>query len=182
MNVPERDWIYPACEFEKASGMRGISENYHMPNDMTLYEAYAHVCALVDNALGHNMSGQFSQQAILPADLPILNFLENIVALNPSLQYIDYNPQNIEQVIDFLAGITSGYNPEDIDFFLKERPSRYNDYLDALSLKIDLRIRFIPAPKTFAKIKDHFGLSDWQPTEEDLLAAREKCIDVFLTP
>jgi hypothetical protein len=84
------------------------------------------------------------------------------------------DPQNVD---NFVMGVTSGFNPEDIDFYINEK--RFTPEFDdwrilnrALREKIGFNFGWVPSPQTVDRIKSHFGLSDWVPTADVLEAER----------
>ncbi len=119
---------------------------------------------------------------------------QELLQLNPALSLVRLEGRDEG---DFIRGVSSGFNPHDIDFYLnkwegghkgflvvEEGPAPLTDesegaegwrhlaYREALSRKIGHGISWIPSWSTMNQIKAQYGLQDWVPSPEEWLEAQ----------
>lgn len=176
ITIASPKWCYEAKEYEHKTGMKGIAADYIFPQDMLPYQAFCHFSALMRNKDKQTcMSDQFGSaaQTVNPA---ALEFVNDLIALNPALSNIRFNAHDPTQIHDLVAGVASKFNVDDIDFFINEwtqmyeqgTSKKYLEYQMALAVATGFYTYFIGSPNTFEKIKDYFSLSEWEPTEDNL--------------
>lgn len=179
--VPQK-WVFPAREFEQQTGMTGLSRSYKTPKgqDETdlasqWYEIYGRrkygvifdqnisYVARYFNNLAHGIRESEDWEDELRTTVA------ELIRLNPELSIVRYNPDDIEQTFRVLDGALSGFNPDDINYYVNEweqADRNYsNAYKDLLEEHLPANIYWIASPATLQKIKSHFGLEKWEPEE-----------------
>ncbi len=112
----------PALEFEDRIGIAGVGRRYAMPPDHDM------------ESLEHEIKRRIKWCAIsLDERLKrAQDYADILTRLNPELQKTRYDRDDLTDVWHFLLGVTSGFNPDDIDFFINAdreelRSGRNND-------------------------------------------------------
>ena len=170
-------WSMPAHDFERRSGAIGIAADYRFPNNLSPVEAiseYVRLCGLDQG--DKSLSVLYNSQSVRSEALA---YIYDVLALNPALKKVRCNFYSPHDAGHFMMGVASGFNADDIDFFINEwmlaldtlRRAQYKQYVDALNVKLGVKTYFIPSPPTVSKIKEQFGLHGWQPTRSELLCA-----------
>lgn len=111
-------WLYEAKEYEHKTGMKGIAHDYRFPQGMMPYRAFYHFHDLMEENKDRqiHVPDQFGAAAT-PVNPDALEFINELVALNPELSDIRYNAHDPGQAYDLVAGAASKLNVDDIDFF-----------------------------------------------------------------
>lgn len=154
-------WIYPAKELEEKLNLSGISREYKMPNGKTMLRVAKETLYQDKNVTELNA------------------VLKEIIALNPELSTISYDKTHERNIVDFIMGITSGFNPDDISFYLQTQPKDYNHVLtkaqlerlavcDIFSEKLETPLGWIPSKQTLEKITQQKNIPYETLSEEAL--------------
>ena len=183
-----------AHDFEERTGASGIAGRYILPAGMEEPSLESFIDRSFDQAIEHAESGRETPNEAL---LNLLSVMDQIRDLNAGngLEHIPVNRGEAFEVGHFLMGVVSGYNADDIRYYLHERaeaPSPdyfeevltrggtltrempgHEDYLyhlnvQALEDKIGVPIRWFPSPKTIHKMKTDLGLGEWAPSAQDM--------------
>jgi hypothetical protein len=136
----------PARMFEARYGVEGISRIYSMPAGRTMEEMEALLWDLVFEDSFDPMAERMAVGR---------RYVAAFKALNPELEGIYVDLQDYVAVRDFLHGVTSGFNPDDIDFNLNthcadqccENISRISRMLLQQEFR-DANIAWLPSPQT----------------------------------
>jgi hypothetical protein len=137
----ERDMLdhMPAYRFEKASGLKGIAGNYKYPGGLnpvqfddawtwTFYsngETQLYPTALVDRGIALPRVGAREEISEYLARTPreiqdaFQGVLDELIALNPELKGVRVDRKNIGMVYDVINGVASGFNVNDINYYLE---------------------------------------------------------------
>jgi hypothetical protein len=153
------NWSYPAHDFEELSGLEGLAHDYNIPTGLDLdLEQVAFVAKEF-----------YSRDAKNSVYVIAAVLLES----NPELKTVKFTTP--DEAYMFLTGVGSGFNPDDIDFFINEiekwpdeEAQRYMD-----SVKQELNAMDFPkstgwaiSPKTLELIREQFSLKaglDYDP-------------------
>lgn len=159
-------WEYPARNFEKQAGIDGISRTYKMPEDKTMIR----IAKQTGFEIGKGGT-----------TLDHLNEIaDKIIQLNPDLLEVKYSRDNPQDVRDLIFGVTSAFNPEDINYFIntnskhevdKPLPYRMAKRLIVANLyeeKTGVFLTWIPSPETLNIISSKLGLEKFSFTQNDL--------------
>lgn len=154
----QNDYHYKAAalEFEARYGLSGIGRRYIMPPDHDMqsleYEIRRRV-QWVDIPMNERLKRA-------------QGYADTLTALNPGLTWVSYQRQDLLDVWHFILGVTSGYNPDDIDYFINNigRPHHNSHYqndpgLKKLSVLFNnhaVAIQWRPSPKTVELIISKF--------------------------
>lgn len=134
-------WAYPAREFELQTGMTGIAGYWKMPDGF----AEKNIDQIIFNA----------------ASIWELQLLaKEMVKVNEGLGSINFDCNNLEHVINFLRGVTSGFSAEDIEYYIwrtDERIKRDVKECGLLEAEVGGDIGWAPAPSTRAEIRNYFA-------------------------
>lgn len=170
-----QEWGYPARMLENEAGISGISAHWKMPEGTTEYGigldteelfirtgpgfGYYNVrtCKTLFRKLA---TGQFEgagwkKQAH--------DQLLKIIELNPQLKAVRYNPDSSNNIITFLYGITSGFNAQDINYFLNRTEKEATadpEIQQKLSEEIGYPVSWFPSPQTRDKIRQAITLKN----------------------
>ncbi len=143
----------PALEFEAAQNLRGIGHHYTFPAGVDAPVLESYVMALSWSAY-HRVTPQ------LPTLGALHKVIDTLVALNPVLDVLRYDRHNFMQAYHLAMGITSGFNPRDIQFFVdgntgqvaKKDPAYRQRLLRAEETLPARSLNWIPAPDTLDRI------------------------------
>lgn len=127
--VPHRH-SQPALRFERATGLSDIGRKYVMPYGRSAAAIERSVCECVSRKAGYgfhidNMREYFRKavnNSIEGDDWQeqFKKLLDDIIELNSELKTVEYDRNDIDAVYHFILGTTSGFNPDDIEFWLRE--------------------------------------------------------------
>ncbi|MEZ0224353.1 MAG: hypothetical protein ACAH83_07370 [Alphaproteobacteria bacterium] len=119
---------HPALRFQRQNNLRGIAGRYFIPDGKTAaqYEKWMsrRMSAHVGREMKKRNATEFDYWAVAE-DLGLPPFLEKswdrLVELNPALKDVKLNKSGVEDVYNAHIGVTSGFNVDDINFFLKQK-------------------------------------------------------------
>jgi hypothetical protein len=140
----------PAQMFEARYGVSGISREYRMPAGRSMMEMEALLWDEVFEDSVDPMAQRMERGR---------HYVAAFKALNPELRNITVDPDDYVAVRDFLHGVTSGFNPDDIEFRLHapdadqccEQISRITNILVRQEF-YDANVAWFPSPQTAALI------------------------------
>ena len=118
--------IRPMRNLEVKTGLTGLSADYKMPGGATAADTeVAFDIVRLECGVTYNGNAFCFSDCSTPAEKEkYLTFTRDLVAglkqLNPELAAIKLEPDNVDQVVDFILGVTSGYLPEDISYYLSK--------------------------------------------------------------
>lgn len=127
----------------------------------------------------------------------IASLIDKVIAENPGsgLEHVEIDRSDLKQVRDFLLGVTSGFSPQDIQYYMHDMPQTpdvevlddlvrrggkitedmplFEGYMnsvqvEAIGHKIGAAIGWRPSPATLESIKRQAGLEHWSPSAEEL--------------
>lgn len=162
--APFFKWEQPARDFEGEYEITGISRQYKMPNDQTEREI-AKITKFDKASLNINITR---------------NLLDDLIKLNPELQKISYDPNDCSHTSNIIDGITSGFNPNDINYFIRTNTPTINGLRSeeqtlrfltkmAYEEKLNVSTSMMPSPETWETIQQKLKKSkNWKPTQESL--------------
>ncbi|MGQ0526530.1 MAG: hypothetical protein ACT4OY_00635 [Alphaproteobacteria bacterium] len=190
-----RDRFFPAHDFEHQSGMKDIGGRYHIIPDHTSRSLFwttleASRKKEEDNSLSKIQSAFIKcVYGRLATDAEFSEFqkiFDELRELNPSLRNVKVDRNDEKQVYEFITGVTSGFNPEDIDFFIntvpkmdQEKRLNYRAYCDLLEGQNGVEIGWFPSPSTINKMEGHFGPENCH-IDEHKIAERAAILKTFL--
>ena len=180
--------------FEERTGISGIAGRYALPAGMEEPALESFIARGFDQAIAHKESGRETPNQAL---LNLLSVLDQIRTINAGsgLEAIPVDRDDPYAAGHFLMGVVSGYNAEDIGYYLHERPEApspeyfqevlarggtlsrempgyegYVAHLQVLALedKIGVPIAWQASPKTVDKIKAGSGLQGWAASAPEL--------------
>ena len=94
--------------------------------------------------------------------------IKKLQALNPELKRLNYNPNKILESYQALIGVTSQYNPDDVNYFLHSlRTGKRDKALEERKEKLGINLGWQPAAATLDKIE-----SQMKTRQNALLTAR----------
>ncbi len=221
----------PAEEFEVLTGFAGLSRDYVLSQD---FHAQAQsLLGVIGRTARAGMTAPHSRSEAIIADAcdfarefnslswPVSKFskdwaatlhqrlnglIDTVIAQNPGsgLEHVQIDRNDLKQVRDFLLGVTSGFTPEDIQYYMHDMPQtpdcRIFDelvrrgakitedmpmfegymnsvHIEALGHKIGTSIGWRPSPVTLGSIKRQAGLEHWSPSAEELEMAEIEVLD-----
>ena len=144
----KRHYQAPALNFEKQTGIKGVGRVYKMPGGLSMaeMESYFPWVTTFMNKPVESWAGKLkfgwklSQMGIsMPersSTLMYSRLAKTFCDLTPELKDVRYDPGNKADVKFFCFGVTSGYNPGDIDYFLNEDRSTH----EGMKASLDRRI------------------------------------------
>ena len=159
-----RPWTFPAHEFETGTGFIGISGNWNIPggyNDTEL------AVLLMDT----HFEGMplFSTKTYSLSIEQASNLLDQFKALNPALEDIDADRSETFDIFNIIMGVLSGFNADDIGFFVERDRKKRNAEITELDFKVmrsqektrtaqlsdqaGAPIHWVPSPNTFENIR-----------------------------
>lgn len=170
-----QEWSYPARMLEETAGIQGISARWNMPEGKTEHEIgleteelfirtgpgfgfyNLRTCKTLFRKLatGQFEGADWKKQAH--------DRLLQIIELNPQLSAVRYNPDSENSILIFLYGITSGFNAQDIDYFLnrtEEERTSDEEIQQQLSKEIGHKILWFPSPQTREQIRQAIVLKN----------------------
>ena len=167
---------HPALRFQRDNHLRGIAGRYFIPDGKTAaqYEKWmsrkmsAHVGAEIKkrNATDYDY-WPIAEDLGLPAFLE--KSWDRLVELNPALEQVKLNRACVEDVYNAHIGVTSGFNIDDINFFLKQKhigeglPARqshempvHGARLARINAAAEAQMYWVVSPATAKKIEKRF--------------------------
>ena len=170
-DVSSFSWEKNAENFEKKYGITGISHNYKFPEDMSAREV------MLEQRYTSDGQGVEWKKGMV----------DEIVNLNPELSSLDFDRDNSESLVDIIYGTTSGYNPDDIAYYLqmcalgsfsKRHVCSMIEWFAECKM-LDADISWMPAPETMGSIKEQLGfMRDCEPSYQELKTAYENFVDI----
>lgn len=141
-----------AAEIASRYRLQGVSGDYLLPRGLSapVLETYAMVAA--------NIIYRKNDQTLA------LHYLNDLITrleeLNPALTTLTYNRSNIKHCHDAVLGVTSGFNTDDIQFYLDgnyykksmENPAYAAKHGAVVTHLNDDRLYWVPSPKTLDRI------------------------------
>lgn len=140
-----------AEDFEKKTGLSGISRNYRLPDNLTpeklakcikspalcfVFGDTLHNVKLLTHAF-RNSTDNKTASVNNWSGLAHVHLLKSIIDLNPELKSVNYFEDNPNEIRRFLWGIASGYNSDDIEYGLE---TLHNfDCFNAIDPMLDVR-------------------------------------------
>ena len=174
MYEPNIDWYMPAIEFEAQTGLRGVAQEYAMPDGLTMRQmAYNYIVS------GYETGAE-----------NILKVLDKIITLNPDLADITFQRQNPAEVRDVLSGVLSGFKPCDIQYYIDTQYERLSDELtgiintpcDRFALKkyyersLGMEFNWMVSPESFDVLKAQLEIdAPTLPHQRTLQKIRNEC-------
>ena len=160
-----------ALDFQEATGLRNIGRYYVMPDGLSMKEMQILRIDPINNLYGvrqlHRLvNGQRALALEDPASFSkVHKIYEQWVAFfkrrNPDLKIIRIEPGNLRHLYDMARGVTSGINPQDIDYFINEL-KRNNAFMQRLAtlrertaqvFGAEIPKTWIPSPHTADRIE-----------------------------
>jgi hypothetical protein len=166
---------HPARKFEVFNHFRGIAGRYKIPDGMTAkhYEQKHHdrlqealLASVPDKDIVLHVLWQGTRT------LPVPDFLHEswrrLVKLNPILKTIKMNPDNTRDLYNAHMGVTSGFNVDDINFYIERdndggqaaKQAREMPVHGAMLKRINAvsatHLNWVPSPQTAQKIEAGF--------------------------
>lgn len=122
----DRSTRHPAYEFQRNNNLRGIAGRYRIPGGYTAPEyedLTSRKMTRAMNKLAGGRGNRHNWRLMATAESP--DFLQRswrrLLALNPVLQNVKVDVKNAHDLFNAHFGVTSGFNPDDINFFLEQR-------------------------------------------------------------
>lgn len=183
--MPEIKCFTHALDYEKQHGFHDIGTQYALPPRWKSLQEFD----IAIRAKHQEKAVEFCEKPwwISPqrakqrgaATLKALNpVLDEIKAMNPSLNAVHYNREDLGEVWSVICGVASGFNPSDINYFLERsihkkippaQDTQHMKQVDEFSDKVSARytpaqleematryvskITWIPSPETLAKMQ-----------------------------
>ena len=169
-------WRYPAQEFEKQLNIKNISRIYIMPDNKTMLRIAKET--------------KFKEQNLEERN----HTLSAIIKLNPELKKINYDKTEELDVEDFLFGVTSGFNPDDINYYIQTNSKKPGTLLnkgqtEKLAMhyfaqeQMNIRHIWHASRPTLQSIAKQTGHGEFNPSPEELykkaLELEEKLKPIF---
>lgn len=175
----------PAHAFEQATGMTGIAFNYVLPEELQQEHqkdgnSFFSLCRVWDES----------------AQSRIFGLVDKVIALNPGsgLDRIALDRTRPQAVQDFLHGVLSGFNADDISHYLSlyghlttgnsaesfQKIPGYEDRIrqGALENRIGHQLGWLASSETLDTVKRQAGLGEWTPTRRELREAERKLFTI----
>ncbi len=177
----------PARAFEQATGITGIAYTYALPEDLQPERAetgvsYNSLCMVWDAA----------------AQNRLYQMVDETLALNPGsgLERIPLDRTSPQAIQDFLHGVVSGFNSDDIHYYLSlhgllisgnddagfQKIPGYKDRIAqaALEHRLGHQLGWLASSQTLDHIKRQAGLGEWTPTRGELRKAEREMFTMSL--
>jgi len=141
----EKTYNAPALDFEKAAGITGIGRRYMMPRGQSLEAMEFEITRNVQWAQNISLEERLRRAQ---------RYASSFRALNPELAKVNYDPDNLIHNWHYILGVTSGLNPDDIDYFINNG-GRLNNPEQNYSDKLKVRLS--------TEFNSHAGIY-WRPS------------------
>ena len=91
--------------------------------------------------------------------------IKKLQELNPELKRLNFNPNKMLEAYQALIGVTSGYNPDDINYFLHSlRTGKRDESLNQRKDKMGINLGWQPAHTTMDRIEAQLKARDQAKT------------------
>jgi hypothetical protein len=167
--------IHPARKFELFNHIRGIAGRYKIPQGMTAKQYEEKHRLLMQETLLTSVPNKDIAPHILWQETRTIQppaFLQEswdrLVKLNPILKTIKMNSDNTRDLYNAHMGVTSGFNTDDINFYIerdndggqaakqaREMPV-HGDMLKRINAVSATHLNWVPSPQTAQKIEAGF--------------------------
>lgn len=167
----QRGYLSCALEFQKATGIPNIGKYYLMPDGLSLREMQILRVEPVNKLYGlrqlHRLvNGQRAIAMDDPADRSKVHkiyeqWISAFKRRNPELKVVRLDRDNLRHLYDMTMGVVSGFNPQDIDFFVNEF-TKNSDFMSRLQtlrersarvFGVEIPKTWIPSPHTAERIE-----------------------------
>lgn len=148
-----RDHAQPALKLQNTHGLRDIGTHYRMPYglDVKIAEAYC---------MATNWLHRQNKLDAHTAHAQITALANRLIDLNPALARLQFDRNNQRHCTDIVMGVTSGFNTDDMQFFLDgnsyqksmDNPAYAAKAAAALDALGADHLGWVPAPKTLDRI------------------------------
>ncbi len=177
-------WQRPAYQFEQVTGFKGIASRYVMPPGagccQQIESFIAHKAKELDigpyvregkpyhiSMAQYERSDRTKIEMYRPARRELLLSMMQAYAweflrYNPELGRVGFDESSIGELYDFCRGVLSGYNPDDIDYYIKQSQQTSRDTKDDAPLMStvprlnkffgNIAVGGRPSPQTLQKI------------------------------
>lgn len=119
---PLEDSRYPALAFARANGLRGIGQRYVIPNGLSAVELedriWARTFGLWPRATTWNPNGRHKTSVPTHTPFHLRQLWQQMKDLNPALHKLRVRANTTDAVLTALTGVTSGFNLNDIQYYL----------------------------------------------------------------
>lgn len=172
----------PALNFEKATGIEGVGRVYKMPGGISmqymesLIPGYEFSAFLMKPVIPFDEKVRFAWGMAAEGLAPVTMhtgdrarlLTDKLCDLNPALEQVRFDRTDQSLCLHFIVGVTSGFNPSDLQFYLDEKLK--NDLDEAMAYRrtgpkgqLDTRcdeifgkdscmVQWVPSPETMAHI------------------------------
>lgn len=169
----------PMKEFEEKTGLTGLSFDYKMPEgkDASTVEIDYEIIRLGSGIL-YDLDRSPNVFDFKPSVMPeqrqiylcyVRDLISSLKDLNPELRGVALKQDNVDQSVDFILGVTSGYNPDDIAYYLSKKWDQthwmktphiraLNDSLQDIFNDKDLLVGGIVSPQTTQKVDQQLAV------------------------
>lgn len=170
---PRSGCFKPSVAFEVFNGVSGISGFYEFPEGMTP-RAFEYEIRSWERVLDYY---RFDPSGVrLAGEVPSFyidkrrEMVSALVALNPSLSEIDYDPFDALNMHHFLFGVASLFSPDDVKFFMElKKVTRfcasyamkipgYAELSDEINARVEMPRRWVASMNTMLEIKRQLDL------------------------
>lgn len=145
--------LQPALTLQHTHGLSNIGQHYRMPHglDVKMAEAYC----MANGWLQHQ--GKIDRETTHENISALAN---RLIDLNPALARLQFDRNNLRHCTDIVMGVTSGFNTDDMQFFLDgnsyqksmDNPAYAAKAAAALDALGADHLGWVPAPKTLDRI------------------------------
>jgi hypothetical protein len=167
---------HPALRFQRDNNLRGIAGRYYIPDGKTAaqYEKAMsrRMHAHVEAEMKKRNATEFDYWRVAES-MGVPAFLEKswgkLVALNPALKKVKFDRRCVEDAYNVHIGVTSGFNVNDINFFIRQRhvgeglPALqshrmpvHGARLDRINAAAESQMFWVASPATAKKIEKRF--------------------------
>ena len=165
---------HPALLFQTENRLRGIAGRYVIPGNRTASEYEDHIWNEVEGALKHRLAGYHPQGiwSVLvksPPPAVLRDSWNELLRLNPQLKGVKVNRKNGADLLEAHTGVTSGFNVDDINFYLEQLktgerlPSKqsrampvHGDRIARVEAAAGKHMYWVASPQTVEKIEARF--------------------------
>jgi hypothetical protein len=163
---------HPALEFQTNNHLRGIAGRYQIPGNYTAPEYEDKTSREIRRAAKEMNGGveAFNFWAVLEKNRPpkfLTKSWNKLVRLNPQLKKVKFDKTNAEEMYNAHLGVTSGFNVDDINFFMEQKkvgeglPAKqahempvHGDRLNRIDNMAKTPMFWVASPKTAVKVEE----------------------------